>query len=365
MNLSSKELTEGHIKCLSKGLKFTPTPKKDLCAISADIQNFCMKLRKKEFFEDKSDALDTDESLVKNKSNFCPPRNRNITLGNYIDFLTKFPLEELQVEDIKRSNLSKEERNALQELRGDPEILIFKADKGGAVVVMDLTYYADKIFEMLHDSQTYEEITANRDKNLMKLITELAGNYSHSLTEKEVNYVCHFNFKTSGFYGLAKKHKSKIICQEAKVQKKPYIRVLRPADLKFRPIVAGPRCPTSRLSNFVDILIKPFTLHVQNYLRDSIDFFNYLPKTVPESTILVSFDVTSLYKNINHELSVKAMEYWINKHTGRLNSRFSKEFIINSIILILTNNTFTFDDRIFLRKKGTAMGTKMALGVQG
>lgn len=128
-----------------------------------------MKLRKKE-----SDASDTDESLAKTKSNFCPPRNRNITLDNYIDFLTKFPLEELQVKDIKRSNLTstnydltKEEQNALQELRGDPEILIFKADKGGAVVVMDRTYYADKIFEMLHDSQTYEEITANTGTKML------------------------------------------------------------------------------------------------------------------------------------------------------------------------------------------------------
>ena len=116
----------------------------------------------------------------------------------------------------------------------------------------------------------------------------------------------------------------------------------------------------SRLTNFVDILIKPFTLHVQSYLRDTIDLLNYLPKTVPESTILVSFDVTSLYTNINHELDVKAMEYWINKHPGSLNPRFSKEFITNSILLILTNNTFTFDDRIFLQKRGTAMGTKMA-----
>ena len=360
VNLSSKELTEGQIKLLSKGLKFTPTPKKDVCEISADIQNFCTKLRKKEFFEDKSDASDTDESLAKNKSNFCPPRNRNITLDNYIDFLTKFPLEELQVKDIKRSNLTREEHNALQELRGESEILIFEADKGGAVVVMDRTYYANKILEMLNDSQTYEEITANKDKSVMKLIKELAGNHSRTLTEKEVNYLCHFDFRTSGFYGLPKIHKSKIICQEAKVQRKPYIRVLRPADLKFRPIVAGPRCPTSRLSNFVDILIKPFTLHVRSYLRDTIDFLNYLPKTVPESTILVSFDVTSLYTNINHELGVKAMEYWINKHPESLNSRFSKEFIIDSILLILTNNTFTFDDRIFLQKKGTAMGTKMA-----
>lgn len=139
------------------------------------------------------------------------------------------------MKDIKRSNLTKEEHNALQELRGDSEILIFEADKGGAVVVMDRTYYADKILEMLNDSRTYEEITANKDKNVMKLIKELAGSHSHSLTEKVVNYLCHFDFKTSGFYGLPKIHKSKIICQEAEVQKKPYIRVLRPADLKSGP----------------------------------------------------------------------------------------------------------------------------------
>ena len=72
VNLSSKELTEGQIKLLSKGLKFTPTPRKDMCEISADIQNFCMKLRKKEFFEDKSDASDTDESLAKNKITSAP-----------------------------------------------------------------------------------------------------------------------------------------------------------------------------------------------------------------------------------------------------------------------------------------------------
>ena len=60
--------------------------------------------------------------------------------------------------DIKRSNLTKEEHNALQELRGDSEVVIFEADKGGAVVDMDRTYYADKILEMLNGSRTYEEV---------------------------------------------------------------------------------------------------------------------------------------------------------------------------------------------------------------
>ena len=110
-----------------------------------------------------------DQLKYLSDTNFYPPRNRNITLDNYIDFFTKFPLEELQVKDIKRSNLTKEEQNALHELRGDSEILIFEADKGGAVVVMDRTYYADKILEMLNDPLTFEEITANKDKNVMKL----------------------------------------------------------------------------------------------------------------------------------------------------------------------------------------------------
>ena len=182
------------------------------------------------------------------------------------------------MKDIKRCNSTKGEQNALQELRGDSQILTFEADKGGAVVVMDRTYYAGKILEMLNDSQTYDEITANKDKNVMKLTKELAGNHSHNLTEKEVNYLCHFDFRTSGFYDLPKIHKSKIICQEAKVQKKTYSRVLRPADLKFTPIVAGPRCPTSRLSNFVDILIKPFTLHVQSCLEGHYRFPQLLTK---------------------------------------------------------------------------------------
>ena len=38
---------------------------------------------------------------------------------------------------------------------------------------MDHTHYTNKILEMLNDSLTYEEITANKDKNVMKLIKEL------------------------------------------------------------------------------------------------------------------------------------------------------------------------------------------------
>lgn len=92
-----------------------------------------------------------------------------------------------------------------------------------------------------------------------------------------------------------------------------------------------------------------------------MDFLNHIPNTVKDNTHLVSFDVTSLYTNIPHNLGVEAIDYWINKTEGILQSRFSKEFILEGITLVLENNHFFFfDDKYSLQTKGTAMGTKVA-----
>ena len=40
--------------------------------------------------------------------------------------------------------------------------------------------------------------------------------------------------------------------------------------LTLRPIVAGPDCPTRRLSNIVDILLKPFLIHIKSYIKDNL-----------------------------------------------------------------------------------------------
>ena len=40
-----------------------------------------------------------------------------------------------------------------------------------------------------------------------------------------------------------------------------------------------------------------------------MDFLNYLPDEVEEYTLLVSFDVVSLYTSIPHDLGLTAIEY--------------------------------------------------------
>jgi len=85
-------------------------------------------------------------------------------------------------------------------------------------------------------------------------------------------YTQDFEAKTSQLYGLPKIHKSKLIIKAIEQQNQEYIEIANPNDLKFRPIVAGPSCPTHRLSNLIDILLKPYITEVKSYVRDDLDF---------------------------------------------------------------------------------------------
>ena len=87
---------------------------------------------------------------------------------------------------------------------------------------------------------------------------------------------------------------------------------------------------------------------------------NYIPETVKPETILVSFDVTSLYTNIPHDLGIEAVNFWLEKYQGEINGRFTKQFILEGLKLVLENNHFFFDSQYYLQIKGTAMGTKVA-----
>ena len=71
---------------------------------------------------------------------------------------------------------------------------------------------------------------------------------------------------------------------------------------------------SSRLSNLLDIRLRPYTKHVTSYLRDTTDFLNNLPTTVPTNTILASFDIEPLYSNITHDLGIEAVNYWTDKY---------------------------------------------------
>ena len=91
-----------------------------------DVVEFTRKLRLIEMFssEGKEIENEVDISLIKAKSSFHPPRNRNACLDKTTDFLQQ---QTFKTSCNSNSNLNKD----LLTLKNNSEFIIKEADKGG------------------------------------------------------------------------------------------------------------------------------------------------------------------------------------------------------------------------------------------
>jgi len=308
--------------------------------------------------QDLKEPRDTEnDSLLKPKSYFKPPRNRNSCLDKTIDYVK----QQKFVHKIKNeSNISKDQWKGICTLKNNDKIVIQEADKGGCVVIMNKEHYKEMILTHLNDTATYKKTDSNCDKKVRLRLEKLAKKHQDMLTKEETAFIVNFTFRTSNFYGLPKVHKSKLIKEAIESRNSEYVELLAPQDLTLRPIVGGPVCPTRPLSNLLDILLKPFIVHVNSYIKDNLDFLSKCSRDNKETSVLVTFDVKSLYTSIPHEYGIEALTYWVDNFPNDLHRRFSKEFVVESARFILENNNFIFDDEFYTQISGTAMGTIFA-----
>ena len=160
-------------------------------------------------------------------------------------------------------------KNAIKSLALDRDIVIKEADKGGAVVIMDKEHYLSMLLDILNDQNYYERLESNSEKSNKLTYTCLLNKFKGHFTKKEDDYLRDFEIKDSNCYGLPKVHKSPQInakCKESNVQS---IEIENVSFLKLQPIIAGPACLTHRLSNLLDILLRPFTNHVKSQIREN------------------------------------------------------------------------------------------------
>ena len=165
INLSGHQLKFNEISILSKGTKFGPTPISFNTMVDKnDVNNFCRKLKLAEFFYDCSDS-NNDESLVKPKSSFTPPSGRLDCLDATVTTLKSMPTP--AVKTVKKYNVTLSERQAIESLSNNKNLVIKEADKGAAVVVMNADFYVKKIEEIITVSNSYESLPTNIDKQVM------------------------------------------------------------------------------------------------------------------------------------------------------------------------------------------------------
>ena len=85
----------------------------------------------------------------------------------------KFYVHNLFVEEFKTFlNITHEEEEALKELKKDKNIVILKADKGNATIIMNATEYNDKINCLLSDSSVYSKLS-KKSNSITKITSDV------------------------------------------------------------------------------------------------------------------------------------------------------------------------------------------------
>lgn len=138
INISGIPLSNSQFSVLSKGLSFVPTNPTKEFQTKVDLFKFYRSLQLKvwHYINRSQTAAHYQETQFRPKLTFMPCIN-NSTLNTFSTKVT-YEVNQLFTQDKKKQqnhNLSEEEKKALKWLSTKENIVIKRADQGGAVVV--------------------------------------------------------------------------------------------------------------------------------------------------------------------------------------------------------------------------------------
>lgn len=220
-----------------------------------------------------------------------------------------------------------------------PELLALKADKGNRTVVLSREVYNEKMKQLLNDDRTYEKVKRDptsrfekENNNIVKRLNDL-----NLLKPKQPERLRTYTAVCPKIYGQPKAHKE---------------------GLPLRPVVPCMTSPTYELSKYIGNVIRQ-SIDSKYNIRNSFEFCRYVNTlTLPNSHILVSFDVVALFTSIPLELVTKSViKRWnkIKEHTPICLDMFCEivEFCVN-------RSYFSFNGEYYIQKFGTAMGNPLS-----
>ena len=157
-------------------------------------------MRLKWYFRDETQEF-SETPAFSTKSTWNPPKGHSCLEV----FLSQVENELFQItkQDLRYSNLSKEEWRAIRSLADDRSIVIKKADKGSCVVVWDRNDYVLEAEKQLSDPSVYRDVSNN--ENILPKLSEATNKMFSSLrrkgfiTEKQLNYFTYEYKKATHF----------------------------------------------------------------------------------------------------------------------------------------------------------------------
>ena len=146
-------------KLLGYNLNFIPAPGYlNLNHFNQDIMPFGRKIKLRAHFGPNNKT--NNREIMFHKGNITwKPSQVHHTISTFLESFSNSLNETLNRQKDKTvHNLSKEEAKASQSLMNRNDIIICNADKGGAVVIIDIDDYIKEAMRQLSDTKHYEEI---------------------------------------------------------------------------------------------------------------------------------------------------------------------------------------------------------------
>ena len=193
--------------------------------------------------------------------------------------------EEIVAIDTKLScsNLTKEERLALNSLRDDTSIIIKKADKGSGVVIWDREDYLKEEEKQGGDKETYEEVSSDPVSPFISIMKGCLSGVKNrgDITNESLEYFFINKPKLGRLYLSPKIHQ-------------------RLHNVPGRPVISNSGFFPENISAFLEYHLKPLSQKVRSFIKDTEDFLKKLNELqdLPNDLILCTIDVVRLYPTL-------------------------------------------------------------------
>jgi hypothetical protein len=240
----------------------------------------------------------------------------------------------------KRHFYSRKVFNGIKSLRErEDEIVIKPADKNLGLTIMTQDWYHDQVLSHLKDAKTYEP--ANHE-HIEASITAYKALVKERFPQHENDKLRKFllmateKYSVPAFYIIPKLHKN---------------------PPSSRPISASHSFFSSPLCKWINDQLLPLTQqHTSRVLHSSYQLTQTLSATeVPDNTMLMTGDVSSLYPSIPTNYALNRMSGFLRKHLPA-----QADLIIDALRFVLNNHFVEYKGEIYKQIAGTAMGVQFA-----
>ena len=241
-----------------------------------------------------------------------------------------------------KPNISKEEAQAIKELKKDQDKVILTADKGVAMVVMEKKEYIKKSEDLLNQT-TYKALTTDLTSKYKSKLINLLKNIK---AEGGIDNNTYKRLYPTGavppkYYGLPKVHKQ---------------------GIPLRPIISSRGSVSYETAKELAKILKPLIGKSPYHVHNNKDFLDSIKNIkIEDDECIMSYDVTALFTSIPIDNTINIIRKHLEEDRD-LKSRTN--MTINHICCLLEfclkNTYFKFNGAFYEQKEGAAMGSPIS-----